>query len=211
MLVGTVIGVLVIPGLYFLFGRSADGRKLLRDETDKPLSEIAEPKVFEPLPEATAGEIEGLLEYLDTHGGRGDVFHIASDTHRDFGRLINVAKAAELLDFVTTPRRQVVLDHEGRRFLKASGAARKAIWRERILQLRLFVVTQEMLRRQGGPIDSEVVRETLILNLPEENYEKGFATFIDWARYGDLFAYDETTGQISSVARTEVVSGDGKV
>ena len=42
MLVGTVIGVLVIPGLYYLFGRIADGRKLLRDEVDEPLSEIFE-------------------------------------------------------------------------------------------------------------------------------------------------------------------------
>ena len=41
MLVGTVIGVLVIPGLYYLFGRMADGRKLLQDETDEPLSELA--------------------------------------------------------------------------------------------------------------------------------------------------------------------------
>ena len=42
MLVGTMIGVLVIPGLYYLFGRIADGRKLLRDEADEPLSEILE-------------------------------------------------------------------------------------------------------------------------------------------------------------------------
>ncbi len=40
MLVGTVIGVLVIPGLYYMFGRMADGRKLLKDEVDEPLSEI---------------------------------------------------------------------------------------------------------------------------------------------------------------------------
>ncbi len=39
MLMGTVIGVLVIPGLYFLFAKLADGRKLLKDETDQPLSE----------------------------------------------------------------------------------------------------------------------------------------------------------------------------
>jgi hydrophobic/amphiphilic exporter-1 (mainly G- bacteria), HAE1 family len=39
MLFGTVIGVLVIPGLYYLFGRISDGKKLLRDETDMPLSE----------------------------------------------------------------------------------------------------------------------------------------------------------------------------
>ena len=39
MLIGTVIGVLVIPGLYYLFGKIADGRKLLQDEVDRPLSE----------------------------------------------------------------------------------------------------------------------------------------------------------------------------
>jgi hypothetical protein len=199
MLVGTVIGVLVIPGLYYLFGRIADGRKLLRDEVNQPLSEVLEHKAkdFEPLPDATAGEIESLLEYLDARGGRDDVIHIAAEMHRDFDRLLKVAKAAELLDFVTTPTRQVVLEHGGFRFVKASPAERKAIWRDRLLQLRLFRVTQEMLRRAGGPIDGEMVQETLILNLPEENYEKGFTNFVNWARYGDLVAYDETTGQIS--------------
>ncbi|MCC9602405.1 efflux RND transporter permease subunit [Stieleria sp. JC731] len=42
MLVGTLIGVLVIPGLYYLFGRMADGRQLIRDEHDEPLSELFE-------------------------------------------------------------------------------------------------------------------------------------------------------------------------
>src|SRR5262249_32007021 len=42
MLVGTVIGVLVIPGLYYIFGRMADGRKLLGDEVEGPLSEAFE-------------------------------------------------------------------------------------------------------------------------------------------------------------------------
>jgi hypothetical protein len=198
MLVGTVLGVLVIPGLYYLCARIADGRKLLRDAVDEPLTEALEHKViFEPLPDATADEIEALLKHLDARGGRDDFFHIAAETHRDFGRLSNVARAAELLEFVTTPRRLVVLEHEGRRFVKAKPTERKAIWRERIVQLRLFRATQEMLRRAGGLIDSELVREILILNLPEENHEKTFATFVNWARYGDLFAYDETTEQIS--------------
>ncbi len=42
MLVGTVIGVLVIPGLYYLFGQLDGGRKLLQDETQTPLSEAFE-------------------------------------------------------------------------------------------------------------------------------------------------------------------------
>jgi HAE1 family hydrophobic/amphiphilic exporter-1 len=39
MLLGTVIGVLVIPGLYYLFAWLDGDRKLLPDETHAPLSE----------------------------------------------------------------------------------------------------------------------------------------------------------------------------
>ena len=54
MLVGTVIGVLVIPGLYYLFGQIADGRKLLKDETDEPLSEVFEHNAGTPTHEHDA-------------------------------------------------------------------------------------------------------------------------------------------------------------
>jgi hydrophobic/amphiphilic exporter-1 (mainly G- bacteria), HAE1 family len=39
MLVGTVVGVLIIPGLYYIFGQLDGGRKLLKDETHTPLTE----------------------------------------------------------------------------------------------------------------------------------------------------------------------------
>jgi HAE1 family hydrophobic/amphiphilic exporter-1 len=39
MLIGTVVGVLIIPGLYYLFGQIDGGRKLLQDENRSPLSE----------------------------------------------------------------------------------------------------------------------------------------------------------------------------
>ncbi|WP_294183191.1 efflux RND transporter permease subunit [uncultured Sphingobacterium sp.] len=39
MLVGTVFGVIVIPGLYYIFAKLADGRKMIQAEEDSPLSE----------------------------------------------------------------------------------------------------------------------------------------------------------------------------
>jgi HAE1 family hydrophobic/amphiphilic exporter-1 len=39
MLFGTIFGVIIIPGLYYIFGKLADGRKMIRDEEDGPLSE----------------------------------------------------------------------------------------------------------------------------------------------------------------------------
>jgi HAE1 family hydrophobic/amphiphilic exporter-1 len=39
MLIGTLAGVIVIPGLYYLFAKLAAGRKLIRDEDENPLTE----------------------------------------------------------------------------------------------------------------------------------------------------------------------------
>ncbi|MEZ4789603.1 MAG: efflux RND transporter permease subunit [Flavobacteriales bacterium] len=39
MLIGTIIGVLVIPGLYFIFANLIKGRSLIKDEHDEPVSE----------------------------------------------------------------------------------------------------------------------------------------------------------------------------
>ncbi|WP_019946455.1 efflux RND transporter permease subunit [Hymenobacter aerophilus] len=44
MLFGTVFGVVLIPGLYYIFGSIAAGRKLINDENENPLSEF-EPRV----------------------------------------------------------------------------------------------------------------------------------------------------------------------
>lgn len=39
MLFGTIFGVIIIPGLYFIFGTLADGRKMIKGEEDGSLSE----------------------------------------------------------------------------------------------------------------------------------------------------------------------------
>ncbi len=39
MLFGTVFGVIIVPGLYYIFGKLAEGRKLIKDEDDNPLTE----------------------------------------------------------------------------------------------------------------------------------------------------------------------------
>jgi NitT/TauT family transport system ATP-binding protein len=157
-----------------------------------------DPHTLEPLPHAGVNEIIGLLEYLDARSGREEIFRIASDTNSEFGHILELVEGAELLDFVDTPKRMVVLDVDGRRFLQAGPEERKTIWREKLLNLRLFRLVYEALQREPShEVDRDFVLETLVLRLPHENYEKQFHTFIGWARFGNLFAYDETTEKIS--------------
>ncbi|MFZ6025163.1 MAG: efflux RND transporter permease subunit [Bacteroidota bacterium] len=39
MLFGTIFGVIIVPGLYYIFGKLTEGKKLIRDEDENPLSE----------------------------------------------------------------------------------------------------------------------------------------------------------------------------
>ena len=46
MLFGTVFGVIIVPGLYYIFGTMASNSKLIKDENEYPISEGVEPRVL---------------------------------------------------------------------------------------------------------------------------------------------------------------------
>src|SRR5665213_2186354 len=98
------------------------------------------------------------------------------------------------LDYVDTPKRLVVLTPDGQRFMKATSQERQNIWKEQLLKLRLFKQVNDMLAKHPRKkLDAELVQEIIVLNLPSENLERTFATFIHWTHYGNLFAFDEDT------------------
>ena len=167
-----------------------------------PVEPGREPGFVEPVPAVPAGEVVGLLEYLDARGGQEDVFRIAGATNREFGDVITIVKAAEMLNFVDTPKSMVILEPLGRRFVQASPEHRKAIWRDQILTLTLFRELYETVRRERKHrVDRDLIYELIVMRLPQENYERVFDTLIGWSRFGDLLAFDESTGIISPPGR----------
>jgi NitT/TauT family transport system ATP-binding protein len=166
---------------------------------DVPLPAGEPAGASEPIPDASPAEIVGLLEWLDARGGREDVFRIGAETHREFGKMIAIVNGAELLELVDTPRRTVVLGPLGQRFVRAGAEERKVIWRERILELGLFRrVAEAIARSERGRIDRELVLEMLAIEQPQEDYEAAFVRLVAWARFGNLFAYDDTAEILTS-------------
>ena len=156
------------------------------------------PLQLEILPAAPVTEVVGLLEWLDARGGQDDVFRIAAETGREFGHVLSLVKAAELLDLVDTPKRLAVLTANGRQFTAADPHARKAIWRARLLDLRIFSDVRDALAAAPEHrLPRDFVLETIVLRMPAEDFEKIFDTWVGWARYGDLFAYEETEGVVA--------------
>jgi NitT/TauT family transport system ATP-binding protein len=151
----------------------------------------------EPLPDASPVEMLGLLEYLDARGGTEDLFRISAETNREFGRVITVVKAAEMLDLVDTPKRTVMLDVAGKRLVAAGTADRKVLWREQLLKLRLFRQVLAALEREPDRrIPRDDILEILALAMPQENLERVFDTLVLWAQAGDLFDYDDAKEEL---------------
>jgi NitT/TauT family transport system ATP-binding protein len=164
-------------------------------ESAAPAAAAAMPEI---LPSAPVGDVIGLVEWLDARGGSEDVFRIAAETGREFGHLLTAVKAAELLELVDTPRRLAVLTPEGKAFVASGPEARKALWRDKLLALRLFADVRDALAEAPGHrLPRDFVLETIVLRMPAEDYDRVFEVWIGWARYGDLFAYDEDDGSVS--------------
>jgi NitT/TauT family transport system ATP-binding protein len=165
---------------------------------DIPVSAVARASRIEVLPRTDTSDVIGLLEYLDAKNGVDDIFEVAAATGREFGHIMATTKAAEILDLVDTPKQDIVLTAQGRRFVRAEAGERKAIWREQLLKLRLFQDVYAMLKqRPDHGANGDLVREMIIMALPRENYEDMFDTLVQWARFGNLFAYEEDADWLS--------------
>jgi NitT/TauT family transport system ATP-binding protein len=156
-----------------------------------------QPDIVEPLPPAPSSDILGLLEYLETQGGAGDLFQVAAATHVTFEKILASVKGAEMLDFVDTPKRQVVLTPLGQRFVRANMDDRKDIWKAQLLELRLFRLVQELIDLHEGELKADELLAELQQRLPMENSEQTFDTLVTWGRFGELFAYREERGVLT--------------
>jgi len=162
-----------------------------------------------PLPPVRIGEILGLLEILADHGGTMNLFDIDALTDYDFGRTIAVAKGAEMLDFVDTPKNDVVLTDSGRRMVNASTAERPALLRVELLKLGVFcLVIRELAKDPDTPLTGDAVRDLLAERLPTVGASELFETLLNWGRVGQLFDFDAASDTLALYSGREEGAGD---
>jgi NitT/TauT family transport system ATP-binding protein len=107
----------------------------------------------------------------------------------EFGSVISIAKAAEMLNFVVTPGNDVMLTNMGREFIEVDPSDRKFIFRKQILRLQLFRFITEKLHTQEVVTEDEL-KEEINDRFPYENEDKMVDTIVDWGRYGEIFEFN---------------------
>jgi len=171
-----------------------------------------EPGRTRALPHVTVNQLAGLLEHLaEAPGNRADLYRLTEDLKVDSDRLLMLTEACELLGFATVDKGDIMLTPLGETFAEASILARKEIFRARIRRLPLFRWLFALLRASGQKLQSEVVKTALELEFPPEEAERQLDTIINWGRYSELLAYDDSDERIylepaDAAAATEKVA-----
>ena len=152
----------------------------------------------ESIPPVPVNTIVGLLEILEDSQELIDVFELSAKIGKEFGETISVVKAAEMLDLVDTPKDDVRMTELGWYFLAAPLPARKAMFKQAIMKLKLFqIVSAQLDEAADERIDADVIVEELATLLPYDQPTKLFETLITWGRYAEIFDYNETARAIT--------------
>jgi NitT/TauT family transport system ATP-binding protein len=150
---------------------------------------------MESIPLVPVGQILGLLSLLHDSPDLSNIYDISDEIGREFGDTIALVKAAEILEFIDTPKDEVVFTELGRKFVAADPAGRKAIFAEQVFKLRLFHIILALLR-EYEEVDADRIIKDIASALPYDNPDKMFQTMIAWGRYAGLMDYNAKTGTV---------------
>jgi len=162
-----------------------------------PSKQQAKEPPIETLPNVQINEMIGLLEAIADQGGSADIFELAHDTGKDYGRTLYLVKGAELLELVDTPKQNVVLTDMGRQFVAGDINMRKRMLHELFGCLRIVQMASNLLRKGDNlrlPIDELV--ERVGEWLPNENPHQIVEALVSWGRFAEYFGYNDDTKEV---------------
>jgi NitT/TauT family transport system ATP-binding protein len=155
-----------------------------------------EPPV-EALPNVQITELIGLLEEIADRGGNADIFALAQQTGKDFGRTLYLVKAAELLELVDTPKQTVLLTDIGRHFVEGDINVRKRMLHELFGALRIVQMTANFVKRDETlRVPIEALEERVAEWLPNENPHQIVEVLVSWGRFAEYFGYNDDTKEV---------------
>ncbi len=152
----------------------------------------AQTPVFSPLPQIGISEILGLVELLKTKGGREDIYKLAAELSMEFGDMLTVIRAAEMLGLVNTPGGDVVIEPLGEKVTRSKINDRKQIVKAQLEKVPVFKELVSFLKEHEGlQATRNQLLEKLAELIPNENSEETFTTMVNWGRYAELFGYND--------------------
>lgn len=147
----------------------------------------------------TIGSMVGLIEGLAAAplNGRADLPLLAEKAQLELDDLFPLVEALQLLGFAELEDGDILLTEEGVRFPVSEFDERKTILRHALLQQVPLVkaICVALDERPNHVVDAGRFREELCDGMSPGYASQTLQTVVDWARYAELFDFDEDADQ----------------
>jgi NitT/TauT family transport system ATP-binding protein len=154
-----------------------------------------------PLIHVSPNQISGLIEALAAmpYDGKADLPDIAYEQELEVDELFPVAEAMQLLRLADVEGGDIKLTHMGKRFADSELNERKEIFSRALIgQVPLAAHIRRVLdERASHSAPKSRFLDELEDHMAEDAAEETLKTIVSWARFGELFSYDDDGAMFS--------------
>jgi len=154
-----------------------------------------------PLAHVSPNQISGLIEALAAapYDGKADLPDIAYEQELEVDELFPVAEAMQLLRLADVEGGDIKLTHMGKRFADSELNERKEIFSRSIMNnVPLAAHIRKVLdERASHSAPKTRFLDELEDHMAEDAAEETLKTVVSWARFGELFSYDDDAALFS--------------
>ena len=154
-----------------------------------------------PLHHVSPNQISGLIEALTAapYEGKADLPDIAYEQELEVDELFPVAEAMQLLRLADVEGGDIKLTHMGKRFADAELNERKEIFSRALMNnVPLACHIRKILdERASHSAPKTRFLDELEDHMAEDAAEETLKTVVSWARFGELFSYDDDAALFS--------------
>jgi NitT/TauT family transport system ATP-binding protein len=153
------------------------------------------------LPRVSTNTIAGMIEEIaaEPYLGRADLPALADSLQMEVDELFPVAETLQLLRFAEIEEGDIKLTPAGHRFAEADVDLRKKLFGDHLLTYLPLAARIKLVLDERPSHTARAVRflEELEDYMSEDYAERTLKSVVNWGRYGELFAYDETSEMFS--------------
>jgi NitT/TauT family transport system ATP-binding protein len=153
------------------------------------------------LKHVSSNVLSGLIETLAAppYHGHADLPVLASHLQLEADDIFHLGESLQLLRFAQLSEGDLMLTEAGRRFANLETDARKRLFAEHLM---LYVPVMGLIRRVLDERPSHTAPAARFRNeledyMSEDDADETLKTVVSWARYAELFAYDEQSETFS--------------
>lgn len=153
------------------------------------------------LPRVSTNALAGFIEEVDgsPFDGRASMAELADASQLEVDELLPIAETMQLLRFAELRGADLLLTPSGRRYAQADVDQRKAIFAQALLSHIPLVqhIRRILDERVSHKAPARRFRDELEDHMSEDLADETLRTVTNWARYAEIFTFDEDDDQFS--------------